>query len=196
MEHILQDNIVIRLPIKIDYHVLEAYLQEKFIGENIEDYAKITDVSLYKSLKEKYDIALELEFKMLTSLFRNREGSIILHASLNFDHINQEITVKDYKLQGNSESWLMNNSFQAMANTFFHKKIKEKMKFQLRPHIEKQLLSLNRNLENPLEAAGGIFLSGYLKDFVIQKIIPGDNLVLIFIEIEGNALVDIKKIDF
>jgi hypothetical protein len=193
----------IRLPINIDYVVVETYLRRKLIGESIssesEDgkgsaYAEILDLSLEKSQDEGYDLALELKFKTLTTLFRNKEGKILLHVSLDFDEEEQLVSVTNFKLEGNTQNWLFNRSLETIANTFMHGKIKNKMKFNFRPEIEKQLRSLNEKLEHRLEVAEGIFLFGRLNSFRIYEIIPQASRFLILVNFEGNTLLDIKKI--
>jgi len=193
----------IRLPISVAYTVIEAYLQKKMIGETIssvaEDgkvstYAKILDLSLEKSQDEAYDLALELKFKTLTTFFRNREGKILLHLSLDFDQEAQLASVNNFKLEGNSGNWLFNRFLETMANTFMHGKIKNKMKFDFRPEIEKHLRSMNEKLDNRLEIAEGIFLLGRLNTFKISEIIPQASRFLVLVNFEGNTLLDIKKI--
>jgi hypothetical protein len=193
----------IRLPISIAYSVLETYLRKKMIGETIsseaEDgrrssYAEILDLSLEKSQEEAYDLSLELKFKTLTTFFRNKEGKILMHLSLDFDEEEQLVCVDNFELEGNTTNWLLNKSLETMFNTFMHGKIKNKMKFDFRPEIEKHLRSINVKLDNRLEVAEGIFLFGRLNTFKISAIIPQASQFLVLVNFEGNTLLDIKKI--
>lgn len=193
----------IRLPINIDYSVVETYLRKKMIGETISSqtkdgkgsaYAEILNLSLEKSLDEDYDLALELKFKTLTTFFRNKEGKMVLHVSLDFDEEDQFVSVNNFKLEGNTKNWLFNRSLETIVNTFMHGKIKNKMKFDFRPEIEKQLRSMNEKLDNRLEVVEGIFLSGRLNSFRIYEIIPQASRFLVLVNFEGNTLLDIKKI--
>lgn len=202
-EDLLQGLNFIRLPIHIDYAVVETFLRRKLIGETIssetEDgkgstYAEILDLSLEKSQDDDYDLALELKFKTLTTLFRNREGKIVFHVSLDFDKEEQLVSVNNFRLEGNTKNWFFNKSLEAMVNTFMHGKLKNKMKFNFRPEIEKQLRSMNEKLENRLEVAEGIFLFGRLNSFRIYEIIYQETQFLILVNFEGNTLLDIKKI--
>jgi hypothetical protein len=193
----------IRLPIIIAYTVLETYLRKKMTGEYIsseaEDgkvtaYAEILNLSLEKSQDEVYDLALELKFKILTTLFRNKEGKILLYLALDFDKEEQLVSVNNFKLEGITKNWFLNRSLETIVNTFMHGKIKNKMKFDFRPEIEKHLRSLNKKLDNRLEVAEGIFLFGRLNTFKISEIIPQASQFLILVNFEGNTLLDIKKI--
>lgn len=203
MSNSLQDKISIRLPVKIGFNVLDKALRDKMIGERIEtedkdgevtSYAQILDAALIKSGKEGYDLALDIKFKTLTSLFKNKEGRIHLHLAIEFDTGEQEIMVKDYKLEGKSNNWLMDKSLQAVANTFIYDRIKNKMKLDFSPHIEKQLREINQKLEEKIKPSEEISLSGYLENFKIVDIIPGESLFLISIEIEGFAIAELTKI--
>jgi len=202
-EDLSQGLNLIRLPIRIAYTVIGAYLQKKMIGETIsseaEDgkvstYAEILDLSLEKSQDEAYDLALELKFKTLTTFFRNKEGKILLHLSLDFDKDEQLVSVNNFKLEGNTKNWLFNRSLETIINTFMHGKIKNKMKFDFRPEIEKHLGSMNKKLNDRLEVAEGIFLFGRLNTFKISEIIPQASGFLILVNLEVNTLLDIKKI--
>ncbi|WP_081210551.1 DUF4403 family protein [Salegentibacter sediminis] len=203
MSNSLQDKISIRLPVKIGFQVLDEALRNKLVGENIETegkdgevstYASILDAALMKSEKEGYDLALDIKFKTLTSLFKNKEGRIFLHLAIEFDPEEQEIMVKDYKLEGRSNNWLMDKSLQAVANTFIYEKLKKRMKLDFSPHIEKQLKEINEKLEAHIKPSEEISLSGYLENFRIVDIIPGESLFLISIEIEGFAIAELTKI--
>jgi hypothetical protein len=193
----------IRLPISLAYTVVETYLRKKMIGETIsseaEDgkvtiYAEILDLSLEKSQDEAYDLALELKLKTLTTFFRNKEGKILLHLSLDFDQEAQLASVNNFRLEGNTKNWLLNKSLETMANTFMRGKIKNKMKFDFRPEIEKHLRSMNEKLDHRLEVAEGIFLFGRLNTFKISEIIPQASRFLVLVNFEGNTLLEIKKI--
>jgi len=194
----------IGLPINIDYAVVDTYLRKKMIGETIsseaEDgklstYAEILDLSLEKSQDEEYDLALELKFNTLTTFFRNKVGKIVLYLSFDFDKEEQLMRVDNFKLEGNTKNWLLNRSMETIGNTFMHGKIKNKMKFDFRPEIEKNLRSTNEKLDNRLEVAEGIFLFGQLNTFKISAIIPQASRFLVLVNFEGNTLLDIKKIN-
>jgi hypothetical protein len=193
----------IRLPIFIAYAVIENFLRKKMIGEcissevkdgKVSKYAEIFNLSLEKSQDEAYDLALELKFKTLTTLFKNKEGKILLHLALDFDKEEQLVSVNKFKLEGITKNWLLNRSMETIVNTFMHGKIKNKMKFDFRPEIEKHLQSLNKKLDNRLEVTDGIFLFGRLNTFKISEIIPQASQFLILVNFEGNTLLDIKKI--
>jgi len=193
----------IKLPISIGYKVVETLMRKKMIGETISseaddgevtNYAEILDLSLEKSQYEDYDLAIQLKFKVLTTLFKNKEGSIILDLSFVFDQQEQLVSVNHFKVEGNTNNWLLNKSLETMFNTFMHGKIKNKMKFDFSPEIEKQLEAINKKLGNQLEVTEGVYLLGRLNTFKISDIIPETSHFLILVNFEGHSLIDVQKI--
>ena len=200
-----QNNILLKVPVRIEYSVIEKYLQEKLVGENIKsqdedgdvtNYAEILGVSIEKSTIEEYDFVLHVEFKTLTSFFRNKRSSFLFYVSIGFDEQEQEIEITDYKLEGTGKNWFVNKSLQAVANTFMYEKLKKKMNFDFDPHIDKQLEEVNSKLAHRLEVTEGVLLSGHLNTFRVTGIIPGKSHIIININVEGSALVDINEINF
>ncbi|MGY5851569.1 DUF4403 family protein [Salegentibacter sp. F14] len=203
MSNSLQDKISIQLPIKIGFKVLDEALRNKIVGKNIETegkdgelstYATILDAGLMKSDKVGFHLILDIKFKTLTSLFKNKEGRLFLYLVTEFDPDDQELYVKDYKLEGKSNNWLMDKGLQTVINTFIYEKLKEKMKLDFSPHIEKQLKKINKKLEEHINPSEEISLSGYLENFKIVDIIPGESLFLISVKVEGFAIAELIKI--
>lgn len=200
----LKENVILNLPVKINYKVLEGYLRRELIGEVIRDdhseeetsdYAQILALSLRKSQKENYDLALLLRIKTLTSFFKNKILRLTFHASLQFDQERQEISVKEYSLDGENRNWLMNKFIQVLANTFMYSSLKKKMKFNFQPIIGKQLEEVNKRLKAGYEVFAGINLAGKLQKFRVTEIIPGEEHLLISIAASGHTLINVKELD-
>jgi len=198
-----EDNIKLNLPVKISYRVLEDVLQKKLVGEQIgmedsrgtvKNYAEVLGANLGKSQKPNFDLTLNLKLKTLTTLFKNKEVTLLVHIAIGFDEVSQVLDVKEYDLEGQSKSWLMDNSLETIANTLIYKKIKNKMKLDLKPHIEEQLSNINQKLGDEMETAPGVFLSGNVNILKVAEIIPGDSLLLIILEIGAYGFLDVKEI--
>ena len=198
-----EDNIKLNLPVKINYRVLEDVLQKKLVGEQIgmedsngtvKNYFEVLDANLGKSQQPNFDLTLNLKLKTLTTLFKNKEVNLLVHITMGFDEVDQVIDVKEYELEGQSKSWLMDNSLETLANTLIYKKIKNKMRLDLKPHIEEQLGKVNEKLGEEMETAPGVFLSGNVNILRVTEIIPGDTLLLILLEIGAYGFIDIKEI--
>ncbi|MBZ9730365.1 DUF4403 family protein [Salegentibacter sp. JZCK2] len=198
-----EDNIKLNLPVKISYRVLENLLQEKLVGEQIgmedskgtvKNYVEVLGANLGKSKESNFDLTLDLKLKTLTTLFKNKEVNLLVHIALGFDEVEQVIEVTEYELEGQSKSWFMDNSLETLANSLIYKKIKNKMKLDLQPHINEQLNKVNDKLVNEMEAAPGVFLSGNVNTLKVAEIIPGDSLLLILLEISAYGFIDVKEI--
>ncbi|TDN93436.1 uncharacterized protein DUF4403 [Salegentibacter sp. 24] len=198
-----QDNIKLNLPVKLSYRVLENVLREKLVGEQIgmedskgmvKNYAEVLGADLGKSQEANFDITLNLKLKTLTSLFKNKEVSLLIHFSLGFNEVEQVIDIKEFELEGQSKNWLVDNSLETLANTLIYNKVKNKMKLDLKPHINEHLSKANQKLENEMETAPGVFLSGNVNTLKVTEIIPGDSLILILLEISAYGFIDVKEI--
>lgn len=203
MKDPLEDDLRFQIPVKISYSALQGFLREQLVGEHISTtaengeetrYAVIQDVNLAKSHEAGYDLAVDVKFKTLTTFFRNKEGSILLDASLQFDQGTQKLSVKDYKFDVDSSSWLLNNSLETLVGTFFREKIKKKMNFDFRPLIEEQLGNINQILENSIAPKEGITLSGFITSFRLLQLLPGEKVLLAIVEVQGRMLVEVEEI--
>jgi hypothetical protein len=196
-------KVSIALPVRAEYYVIEDLLRKKLIGEKVKaekngktsTYAEILDVVLEKSPEEEYDLVLELKVRALTSLLKNKEGRLLINVSLQFNKEDQVITINDYKLEGNTRNWLLNNFLETVANIFMYNKLKEKMRFDFLPNIQEQLETINKKLQNRVEPHQGIFVSGDLKSIKIRNIVPQEKYLLVEVNIEGMANVEIEKIN-
>lgn len=194
----------LRIPIRIRYEVLETFLREKFIGEEIKTekdgksvrYARILNLSLGKSSKENYDLVVDVAFQTLTTLFRNKKGRISVDVALYFNRQEQKIAVDSFELQGKSGSWLMNTSLEALANTFIKERLKKNLHYEVGPHLNDLAKSANDKLVKQIEAYRGLFLSGDLEELKLGEVIPGQEHLLISLCVRGHVLVDIKEISF
>lgn len=198
-------NIIVNLPVNITYTAIENILREKIVGEiikteddngKISRYAQILDISIDSSEDTNYDLVLDVRFQTLTSLFKNKEGKILLYLSISFVESTQEIYVADFKLKGNTGSWLMNNSLEAMANTLLRGKLMKKMQFDFKPLIDEKILELNKKMDEPYEVYKGINLFGKIENFSVKKILPKPLNVLVLVKVTANAVVDVEEISF
>ena len=200
MEEPIHDDIRFQIPVKVTYKALETLLREKLVGEDITTenngevtkYATILDLDLARSLQQGYDLAVDVKFRTLTTLFRNKEGSILLDAALDFDPAAQKLSVKDYKFEVESSSWLLDNSLETLAGSFFREKIKKKMNFDFKPLIAEKLGDINNKLETAIEPAEGISIEGFVSNFRVLRLLPGEKVMLAIVELEGKAVVSVS----
>jgi len=197
------DNIEIKLPIRIEAKAVEALIRKKAIGENIKsekdgettNYAEILDVHLKKSEDPDFDLALDLKLRTLTKLFKNKEVDLRVYLSLGFSEEEQQMFIQDYKIDGETDNWLVDKFIQTMANNVMYSKVKDKMNFNIGPLVEKQLLELNEKLKNKLEAREGIFILGALNTIKVSNLTMDEVHFYLDILVKGSALVEITKLD-
>ena len=199
------NNIQVKLPVNISYTAVNEFLQKNVVGELIKTeketgevttYAEILDISLGQSPDEKYDLAVDVEFMMLTKLLRNKIGRVWLYVALEFDEEAQEVWVSDFKLDGKMGNWLMNNSLEVLANTIMQESLKNKMRYNFTAEIEKHIQELNNKMGDPYEVAGGINLFGRIENLRIYRIVPKPDRFLILAKMAANAVVDVDRLDF
>ena len=197
-------NINITVPVIIRYAVLDKYLKEKLIGEIISkensegkksNYAQILDVSIEKSEMEGFDIRLNITLQTLTSLFKNKQVEIFFHAALELDKDLQNISLSDYEVDGKTKNWFADQLLETVVNKWMYEKLKKKMNFDLMPHIEEKLGSLNEKLENKLEAKEGVHLIGSLEKIEVSNLKAGENELWISVTVTGTGIVELEKLE-
>ena len=197
-------NINITIPVIIGYPILDKYLREKMIGEIISkensdgkksNYAQILDVSMQKSEMEGFDLRLNITLQTLTSLFKNKQVKIFFHAALELDKDLQNISLKDFEVDGKTKNWFADQLLETVVNKWMYEKLKKKMNFNLMPHIEEKLGSLNEKLENKLEAKEGVHLIGSLDKLEISNLKAGENELWISVGVTGTGLVELEKLE-
>lgn len=198
-------NVQIQLPVKVDYKVIDVFLQKKFQGKVLSkgkangessDHARILHISVEKSPLEDFDLALQLRLQLLTSFFRNKEIKLVIHLALAFQEKTQELSIQKYELDGENNSWVVNKLLETLVNSFLYEKLKRKMKVDLKPILEKQTGKINEKLVNGTEIQQGIHLSGHVNKFSINEIIPGEKYLLVSLNLLSNNVINIKELDF
>ena len=203
-ERFNDQNINITVPVIIGYPVLDKYLREKMIGEIISkenskgeksNYAQILDVSIQKSDLEQFDLRVNISLQTLTSLFKNKQVQIFFHAALELDKELQHISLKDYEIDGKTNNWFADQLLETVVNKWMYEKLKKKMNFDLMPHIEEKVSSINEKLENKLEAKEGVHLIGSLDQIQISNLKAGENELWISITVTGTGIVELEKLE-
>jgi hypothetical protein len=198
-------NVQVDLPVKIDYPVLDLYLQKKFKGKVLSkakangetaDHARVQHIAVAKSKWEDFDLEVHLRLQLLTTFFRDKEIDVVVHLALAFDRRIQELTIENYELDGGSNSWVVNQLLETLINRFLYKKLKEKMKVDLQPVLDAQIGKLNKMLSDGTEVKQGIFLSGSVKNFQVTEIVAGQKCLLVSLHLTSTNVVNVKELDF
>lgn len=204
MENWVHDNIDINLPVKIGFDVLENVLRERMVGEtfqvekengDVTKYAEVLNVRLGSSMEEGYDLSVELTFNSLMTLYKNKTAGILFHAAIDFNEVDQNLEVGDFKIKGTSNNWLMNKTIETIANKIIYGKLKKNMKVDFRPHLEPQLTKLNEKLAASMQAGDGVYLSGEMEEVHIKEFRTGREAIYLVLKIRGATGVEIKEIN-
>lgn len=201
MANPMNDKISLTLPVKISYTAIQEYLRKELTGMKLQKngekaLAEILGLSLTRSKQEGFDIQADVDIRILTSVFKNRKGKVLVDISLDFSKETQEVSVRDFQVDVKTKSWLVNNALEAVVNAFLYDRLKQRMRFDFRDLVKEKLSELNTKLEAPQEASEGIYFSGFVEDFQVMDLFPGKNVILVFIEINARALIDIREINF
>lgn len=197
-------NVVLRLPVKIDYRVLQTYLQKKLLGKIISkgksngetlDRAKIQGITLQRSPLEDFDLAVHVQLRLLTTFLKGKVIKIMAHLSLGFSEVEQQVLIRRYKVDSEDNGWFTDKLVETLINNFMYSTLKEKMKFDIRPVVADKLEQLNQKLTGGLEVTDGVKITGKVKEFRVEEIIPGQRTLLVAVSILGNNVLNIQSID-
>lgn len=197
-------NVILHLPVKITYKVLEAYLQKKLLGKILSkgkahggssDTARIQEISLDRSPLDDYDLAVHLQLELLTTFFKNKEIKMVVHLAISFRETSQEIIISKYKLEGENNGWFIDKAVETLINNFLYSKLKEKMRFEIRPLVDQKIGEVNQKLANGLEVMEGINLTGKISEFRVKEVIPGQKTLLVAVNVLGNNVLNIQQIN-
>lgn len=197
----MNEKINLRLPVKISYSALEAYLRKELVGKTFQkdegkDFAEVLGISLEASKLEDFDLQVDIDARMLSSIFRNRRVRVVVDIALDFQRNSQVISVRDFRVDIKSNSWLVDNALEAVVNAFLYDRLKKRMQFDLRDLIKEKLSEINTKLEAPQQATEGIAFSGFVESFRLVDLFPGKKVLLAVVEVEARALIDIQEINF
>lgn len=201
MANPMNEKINLRLPVKISYSALEAYLRKELVGKRFQkdegkDFAEVLEISLEGSKLEDFDLQADINARMLSSIFKNRNVRVVVDIALDFQRNTQVVSVRDFRVDIKSRSWLVDNALEAMVNAFLYDRLKKRMQFDLRDLIKGKLSEINTKLESPQQATDGITFSGFVEAFRLVDLFPGKRVLLAVVEVEARALIDIQEINF
>ena len=199
-----ESQILVQLPVKLEYSVLNEILGSKVKGEQISStdkdgtetkYAEILAISIARSSDPGFDLDVQLKVKALATIFKGRILDIDLKATIQYDSVRQEIGVGSFKLHTDSGNWILNKLIGSIVNSFMYSNLKEKMKFSFKDILEEKQGMLNRKLQDKLEVYDGIFINGAVRDIRVDQVLPGQSFLLISVHLSGSALAEIRRLN-
>ena len=189
-------EIKIKLPVKIKYEALQQIIDKKLVGEFIEKenegkeptkFARIVDAKITQGTITDFNLDLYVGLKMLTSIFKNKIISLVVHLSTNFKPEEQKIEVADFKIKTKTHSWLGDKFLEVTFNSLLHNFIKQKMNLDLHSLINKRIEDINEKLHNTLEPKKGLILKGKINDLEILEIQYQEEYLVVFLKTRAQG---------
>jgi len=203
-DNFIDKNISITIPVIIGYKILEKYLGGKLVGKILSNenkqgeksnYAMVLDVSIEKSNLEGFDLLLNITLRTLTNLFKNREVKIFFHAALELDKELQQVSLKDFEIDGKTQNRFADRLLETVVNNWMYSKLKKKMHYDLMPLLKEKVTALNLELENKLEAKAGVNLLGSIDKVEISNLRAGEKDLCISVSVLGTGLIELEKLE-
>ncbi|MDN3595389.1 DUF4403 family protein [Zunongwangia endophytica] len=193
-------GLILNIPVKIPYAVLEKAIEEKLQQEDdedekgISDYAEVRFVWLEKNPEVDYDITLGLRLQAKTFLFKNKEIELKIHLKFAFDSVTNQFSLADYEAVGENESKFMNKIVQVILNKFIQKKILQKSKQNLSEKLKQELNKINIKLKENNQPAEGLLVDAHLDQLNISHFEFAPQDLYVFLNIQGEAEMEVNKL--
>ena len=194
-----QKGLILNIPVKLPYAVLEKVIEEKMQEEDdeengIAEYAEVKFVWLEKNPEVDYDITLGLRLKAKTFLFKNKELELKIHLKFNFDPVTNQFSLEDYEAVGENQNKLMNKIVQIILNKFLQKKVLQKSKQNLSEKLQQELTKINSKLKENNEPAEGLLVDAQLDQLNISHFQFAPQDLYIYLSLTGEAAMEVTKI--
>lgn len=197
-------DISIKLPVRIGFEIIEEYLKKKYINTSIgksddngktSDYFKILDLSIGESHAEAYNLEIKLKLQTLTLLFHDNIINVVMQAHLSFEIETQKLYVESYKIDSMGESKLESIFLNSTLNTLFYKKTLNTLYLELMPMIKKKIDSLNTKLATKLEPSSNISIVGKVENFIIEHFKIKKDEIWMLVHSQGWCIISIEDLD-
>ena len=194
-----QKGLILNIPVKLPYAVLEKVIEEKMQEEDdeengIAEYAEVKFVWLEKNPEVDYDITLGLRLKAKTFLFKNKELELKIHLKFDFDPVTNQFSLEDYEAVGENQNKLMNKIVQIILNKFLQKKVLQKSKQNLSEKLKQELDKINTKLRENDQPAEGLLVEAQLDQLNISHFEFAPQELYIYLSLTGEAVMEVTKI--
>jgi hypothetical protein len=176
-----QDGFDIQMQFNSGYDSLNAILNKQLSGYKIE-LGKNT--ILFDSVSVQGAQGKKLNLKVKFS--GDKKGTLYLVGSPVFDQMSQIISFPDLEFDLESKNLLL-KSAKWMFSYKITDVIREKAVVDLKPHLEEARKALSKELNT--EITKGVFLKGKTDKIEVAGIYPGENALIIRIDLTGSLMV-------
>ncbi|ADF51110.1 hypothetical protein ZPR_0760 [Zunongwangia profunda SM-A87] len=194
-----QKGLILNIPVKLPYAVLEKVIEEKLQEDDGEEngmaeYAEVKFAWLEKNPEVDYDITLGLRLKAKTFLFKNKELELKIHLKFNFDPVTNQFSLEDYEAVGENQNRIMNKIVQVILNKFLQKKVLQKSRQNLSEKLKQELDKINTKLRENDQPAEGLLVDAQLDQLNISHFEFAPQEVYIYLSLTGEAAMEVTKI--
>ncbi|MCL6219717.1 DUF4403 family protein [Zunongwangia pacifica] len=194
-----QKGLVLNIPVKLPYAVLEKVIEEKLQEDDdeengIAEYAEVKFAWLEKNPEVDYDITLGLRLKAKTFLFKNKELELKIHLKFHFDPVTNQFSLEDYEAVGENQNKIMNKIVQVILNKFLQKKVLQKSRQNLSEKLQQELTKINAKLKENNQPTEGLLVDAQLDQLNISHFEFAPQEVYIYLSLTGEAAMEVTKI--
>ena len=194
-----QKGLILNIPVKLPYAVLEKVIEEKLQEDDGEEngmaeYAEVKFAWLEKNPEVDYDITLGLRLKAKTFLFKNKELELKIHLKFNFDPVTNQFSLEDYEAVGENQNRIMNKIVQVILNKFLQKKVLQKSRQNLSEKLKQELDKINTKLRENDQPAEGLLVEAQLDQLNISHFEIAPQELYIYLSLTGEAVMEVTKI--
>ena len=194
-----QKGLILNIPVKLPYAVLEKVIEEKLQEDDddengISEYAEVKFAWLEKNIEVDYDITLGLRLKAKTFLFKNKELELKIHLKFNFDSVTNQFSLEDYEAVGENQNKIMNKIVQVILNKFLQKKVLQKSRQNLSEKLQQELSKINTKLKENNQPAEGLLVDAQLDQLNISHFEFAPQELYIYLSLTGEAAMEVTKI--
>ncbi|MGL4402393.1 MAG: DUF4403 family protein [Fusobacteriaceae bacterium] len=189
-----ENMFTLNLPVILKYNAIKKTLEENFLNKVFKLF-RGGELTLKKIDLQGDGRTLNLKSNFILSLFSllNLEAGVTLYGTPQLFEDKKVLSLENFSFKIDSDSFILK-----IADKFFHKKI-EKMILEnyLSFNIEKDVPLLQKALSEKvkiLELEKNIILNTNIQNLSIEDISIDNNGVIIYSQILGNSILDIKKL--
>jgi hypothetical protein len=175
----------IYLPANTSFELLETQVKNEVTGNKYEKggiSVKIKDIEI-KGVELNKTSLLLVKVSVKGQLkFKRFKGDLYFTAIPSVDEENKIVSVEDFKIEPNTNSFLINKGLPILIDNFYYDELKQKMRYSYKDDYEKYFSLLNDKIKE-IEI-GNLAINGELKELKV----PG-----FFIDSKGIELLLIAK---
>ena len=135
----------------VNYDYLEALAKEEVLGKKYEKEnvsVKIRDLNIQGiRLNNKGALLVRADIKGKAK-FKRFKGSVYFTAIPSIDHTNKIVSIEDFRIEANTNSFLLNNGLPYLVDNFYYNEIAAQLKYSYAEEYEQYFTLINENIKH------------------------------------------------